>query len=64
MAYLASIVFSRTFPLNFWFLPVFDVVFIVNDLLYCLTDNFGVTNIFVVTLGHNVAYLMAFVESN
>ena len=60
---MASTLSSRNFPLNFWILPVFVVVFIFNNMLKGLIDNLGMTNIIVVTSGHNLTYLMASVES-
>ena len=53
---------SRTFLLNFWFLSVFVVVFIRNDLLWGLIDELWTTNIFVFSLRLNLAYLLAFIE--
>ena len=50
MVKTASTLSSRTFPLIFWFLPVFVVVFIVIRLI-------------VFKLGYNLPYLLTSVES-
>ena len=63
MVKLASTLSSRTFLLNFWFLPVFVVVIIVIRpilISYCLPMH---ANILVVISTHNVACLLAIVES-